>query len=114
MKDQINSITKGASFGVHKVGQICKYLDKQATEHLVHAFVSSRLDYCNSLLYGLFKYDIAKQQCIQNSAARLVSQTKYRDHIKPVLQQLHWLPIFQGIVFKILLITFKFLHGLAP
>ncbi|XP_072023301.1 uncharacterized protein [Amphiura filiformis] len=75
MKDHLKSVTRSASFAVYKIGQICKYLDSNSTERLVHAFVSSRLDSCNSLLFGLPKHDIAKLQRIQNSAARLITVT---------------------------------------
>ncbi|XP_072018357.1 uncharacterized protein [Amphiura filiformis] len=116
MKEHVKALTRSASFAIYKIGKICKYLDSKSTERLVHAFVSSRLDCCNcnSLLVGLPKYEIAKLQRIQNSAARLVSRAKYRDHMKPVLYDLHWLPIEQRIVYKVLLITFKALHDLAP
>ena len=81
---------------------------------LVHAFVSSRLDYCNSLLYGLPNESLKKLQHVQNAAARIVTHTRKCDHITPVHCKLHWLPIEERIVFKILLLTFKCLNGLAP
>ena len=114
MKENLKSVTTSASFAIYKIGQICKNLDSKATERLVHAFVSSRLDCCNSLLFGLPKCDIAKLQRIQNSAARLVSRTKYRDHMTPVLEALHWLPVEYRIEYKIMLLTFKALHDFAP
>ena len=60
---------------------------------LIHAYVTSRLDGCNSILYGLPDTVIGKLQLIQNAAARLVTRTKPREHILPILQELHWLPI---------------------
>jgi hypothetical protein len=114
MKDQISAIAKSAHFALHKISQICVYLDQKATERLVHAFVSSRLDYCNSLLCGLPARDIAKLQRVQNSAARLVAHTKYRDHISPVLRSLHWLPVEKRIDFKMLILTHKALSGNSP
>ena len=55
-----------------------------------------------------------QMQCIQNYAAHLVTNTHKYDHIQPVLKHFHWLPVKQCIVFKILLITYIAVHGLAP
>lgn len=76
------------------------------------AFSEERV--CNSLLYGLPDVHIAKLQRVQNAAARLVVGLPRFCHITPVLCDLHWLPIRYRIHFKILLLTFKCLHGLAP
>jgi len=86
----------------------------EAAKTLVHAFVSSRLDYCNSLLYGIGDGLLTKLQTVQNAAARVVTGTRKFDHITPVLRQLHWLPVRQRITFKLSMITFKCLDGLAP
>ena len=77
-------------------------------------FVTSKLDNCNSLLAGLPQYLLDKVQRVQNAAARLVSCTRKYDRISPVLKELHWLPVKQRIVFKILLLTYKALNALAP
>ena len=87
--------------------RIRKHLSRKSTETLIHAFVSSRLDYCNSLLYGLPQVQIEKLQRVQNAAARLIFKEPKFSHITPVLYQLHWLPIKYRIEFKILLFTFK-------
>ena len=76
--------------------------------------MSSKLDYCNSFLYGIPKYQMDKLQRVLNCAARVVACVGRRKHITPTLIALHWLPIDERIEFKILLLTFKALHGLAP
>ena len=81
---------------------------------IIHAFVSSRLDYCNSLFTCLNKKELTRLQYVQNSAARLLTSTNRKSHITPVLKSLHWLPIVYRVQFKILVLTFWALHGQAP
>ncbi len=83
-------------------------------EKLVHAFLTSRLDYCNALLGGCPASSINKLQVVQNAAARVLTRSRKYDHITPILQSLHWLPIKFCINYKILLLTYKALNGLAP
>ena len=80
----------------------------------MHIFIISKLDYCNSLLYGCRKTQLKKLQYVQYTAARIVTQTRKFDHITPVLLDLHWLPVSYRIVFKILLLVFKSLNNLSP
>ena len=112
LTQHVIKICQSAAVAVYKIGQIRKYLDLKTTERLIHAFVTSRLDFCNSLLYGLPQYLIGKLQRVQNSAARLTAGK--RDHVSDILRELHWLPINERIEYKLLLITYKCVHGLAP
>jgi len=83
-------------------------LAAQAAETLIHSLVTSKVDYCNSLLYGVPNQLIQKLQSVQNAAARPLTYTNKLEHIKPLLKQLHWLPVELRIQYKILLMTFKF------
>ena len=76
--------------------------------------MTSRIDYCNLLLYGQPKSILQHLQSVLNSAARLIHLSSRYEHVTPLLIQLHWLPIEQRITFKIAVITFKVLHGSAP
>ena len=79
----------------------------------MHAFVISRLLYCNGILAGCLNNSIKMLQLIQNAAARVLTGTAKRDHISPVLASLHWLPVMFRIQFKILLMTHKALNSKA-
>ena len=114
MSRQVKKITKAASQSLYIVGKLRKYLNRNTTATLIHAYVTSRLDYCNSLLYALPIYQLENLQRIQNSAARLIFKRHPRDHISPVLKELHWLPIKFRIQYKLLLITFKVLKFETP
>ena len=90
------------------------FFSRRSTETLIHAFVSSRVDYCNSLLYGLPAYQLNKLQRVQNAAARLIFQETKYCHVRPLLYNMHWLPAEFRIDFTILLLTYKAINGLAP
>ena len=114
MKGQVNQITRSCYAHIRAFSHIRKYLTKDATERLVNAFVTSRLDNNNSLLYGIPDYLLDKLQLIQNNAARLIAQKKKSEHISPTLFDLHWLPVKYRIQYKVLLLAFKSQHGKAP
>ena len=80
----------------------------------MHALVITRIDCCNSLLNGLSVAVFEKLQRVQHACARVILIRSKRDHVTPMLLELHWLPVKCRITFKTLLLTFKCLHGLAP
>ena len=114
MKSHIGQICRSANFHLCRIALVRKYLSQPATEQLVHAFITSRIDSCNSLLLGLPKYQINRIQRVQNIAARIVTRSKITFHITPILYQLHWLPVSERIVFKILVLIYKSIHRLGP
>ena len=114
MSTQVSTICKSMLFQLRKISSIRNYLTQSVTQTLVTSLILSRLDYCNSLLSGITAENLSKLQLIQNHAARLIKRTKKHDHITPVLVELHWLPVRQRIDYKVALICFKCLNGIAP
>ena len=110
----MTKICSAAFYHLYNIRKIRKYLTKECTETLIHAFISSKLDYCNSLLYGAPHYLLQEMQCVQNAAARYIFQGSKFSHVTPQLRSLQWLPVTQRIHFKLLLIMFKAIHGHAP
>ena len=111
---QINSICSSAFRFLRNLASIRKYLSKNNLRILVQSIIVSRIDNCNSLLYGVLALNLNKLQKLQNACARLIYGKKKSDHVSPLLHELHWLPIRQRIVFKILLFVFKFYQNVAP
>ena len=90
--------------------QTRRYLDNPTCAKLINSLVTSRLDYNNSLLYGLPASAVSRLQSVQNHAARLLTRTGYRNHIVPVLRDMHWLPVTERLKYKILVIVYKCLN----
>uniref|UniRef100_A0A3B3HT18 Reverse transcriptase domain-containing protein n=1 Tax=Oryzias latipes TaxID=8090 RepID=A0A3B3HT18_ORYLA len=110
----INLVVKSSFFHLRQLAKVKPLLSRHDFEILIHAFISTRLDYCNALYVGLSQKLLARLQLVQNAAARLLTGTRKQEHITPILASLHWLPVRLRIDFKILLFVFKCLHGLAP
>ncbi|XP_070409963.1 uncharacterized protein [Nothobranchius furzeri] len=113
-KSQVKQVCRISFFHLRNIAKIRSILSKSDAEKLVHAFITSRLDYCNSLLSGSPQNLVKSLQLVQNAAARVLMRIKKRDHISPVLASLHWLPVKFRIDFKILLLTYKALNNQAP
>jgi len=114
MEKQVTSTCRSAWFQLHQVGKIRNYLSGDQTKSIIHALVTSKLDQNNSLLVGIPETLSSKLQKVQNAAAKIVFRAKKYDHVTNLLRQLHWLPIQQRIVFKVLLLTYKCLNNEGP
>ena len=101
-------------FELCQLCQVGSSLTEEATKTLAHAFVSSRLDYCNSSLYGVNDGLLKKLHIVHNAAAHVVTAVRKFDHISPVLHELCWLPVRHRITIKLATIVYKCLHGLVP
>jgi len=110
MANHVASLCRSWFFQLRQLRLVRPSLTSEAAKTPEHTFVSSSLDYCNYLLYGVTDGLPKKLQAVQNSAARVVTGTRKFDHITPVFRYLHW----QRILFKLATIVFKCLHGLAP
>jgi fibrillarin-like rRNA methylase len=112
--NHVQNIVKASNFHIRALRHIRPYLNKEVANTVACSIVSTRLDYCNSLLYGTTAANIQKLQRIQNTLARVVVDARRRDSITPILQDLHWLPIEQRIMYKVALITHKVLQEQQP
>ena len=109
-EDHISYLRKICYLELRRISQIRQYLTEEATTKLVCTFILPRLDYCNSLLAASPDIILKKLQQIQNNAARLVKKCSKRDHITPILKDLHWLPIKHRIEYKIATLSFQCLN----
>jgi len=99
---------------MRQLRSIKQALTPDATRTLTHAFISSRLEYCNSILAGVSGQLLQKLQVVQNAATRLVTGARKCERMTPVLRELHWLPIRRRIIFKTAVLAYKCQHGASP
>lgn len=114
LRQQVNSVVKSCNIQLRILWSIRRFLDIDSAKTLAISLVLSKLDYCNSIYYGLPKTLINQLQRVQNSAARFVLNMRKTDHISEALKRLHWLPVRFRIEYKIALITFKTLNSNGP
>lgn len=110
----IKELTQTSFFHLRNIAKLRSIVSQPELEQIIHAFISSRLDYCNSLFTCLSKSSLDHLQLIQNAAARLLTRSSRTTHITPILSSLHWLPIKFRIHFKVLLFIYRAMHGQAP
>uniref|UniRef100_A0A3B4GUP3 Meiosis 1 associated protein n=1 Tax=Pundamilia nyererei TaxID=303518 RepID=A0A3B4GUP3_9CICH len=111
---QVSAVVRSSFYQLRLISKAKQYVLHKDLEKLIHAFVTSRLDYCNSLCFVLPSALLHRLQTVQNAAARILTRTGKFACITPVLADLHWLLIKYRIQFKILLLTFKMSNNTAP
>ena len=111
MECQISSVTRKVYYNLRRIAKIKQYLTPSACANAINSTVISRLDFHNGLLLGLPAKALSRLQLAQHNAARVLTGTKRAEHITPVLQKLHWLPVQQRVAFKVLTTIQKALHS---
>jgi hypothetical protein len=99
---------------LRQIRSIRQFVPKRVLESLVVSLVLNRLDYGNAVLAGLPGNLLDRLQSVMNAAARLICSARKYDHVTPLLRDLHWLRIQQRIEFKLAVLVYRCLHGMAP
>jgi hypothetical protein len=114
MTRQVNSIISSVNLQLRNIKRIQRFLNQTTKHQVVRALILSRMDYCNSLLYGIQYKDLRRLQSLQHKAAKLIFNAPRRSSPRPLMHTLHWLPIANRITYKICLLVFKCLNKCAP
>ena len=114
MKQHIAKTVAVCFYHIRRLRQIRSRVGQEVTQQLVMAFITSRLDYCNSLLAGLPRSTLEPLQRVLNAAARLVFGLGRFDHVTPSLIQLHRLPVIYRVKFKLCCIIHAIYYGRSP
>ena len=114
MKKQLSQTISACSFYLRNINHISRFLPRPTKERVVNAIITSRLDYCNALLYGTSAVNIVPLQRIHDADARLITRSSRSDSATPLLREPHWLPIVCRVDFKLLVFTYKATHNDAP
>ncbi|XP_060542108.1 uncharacterized protein LOC132710271, partial [Pantherophis guttatus] len=114
LEEHMMAVARGAFYQVRLIRQLRPFLDQDFLCTVTQALVTSRLDYCNALYMGLPLGCTWRLQLVQNAAAQGIVGATGCSHVTPLLRELQWLPVVFQVRFKVLVTTFKALHGLGP
>uniref|UniRef100_A0A8C6PJA8 Reverse transcriptase domain-containing protein n=1 Tax=Nothobranchius furzeri TaxID=105023 RepID=A0A8C6PJA8_NOTFU len=114
MDPRVNHMVKTCFYQLRSLFKLKPILNRRHLETTIHAFITSRLDYSNAILFGISKAALSRLQLIQNATARFLTNTGHRQPITPILARLHLLTVHYRMRLKIVLFVFKALNGLAP
>ena len=113
MKQHISSLFRSTFLALRRIASIRPFLSNSSIEKLVASMITSRLDYCSATFAGVANEQIACIQKIQN-ATRLILNKSKRDHVTPLLKELHWLPVKYRIQYKLATLAFRHFDGILP
>ena len=114
MNAHVSNIARTCNFELHRLTSICRFLTSTATVTLVSAFVLSRSDYCNSLLFGSTHDVTSHLQHIQNYAVRAILRVPKSSSITTHLKSLHWFPVKVRSTYKIACLCYHCHSSTAP
>ena len=112
--NHVNEVVSSSYFHIRTIDKLKAYMSKDDLESYVHSIISSKLDYCNVVLYGVNKSVVNKLQKLQNAAARLIFKLPKYCSVTDKIRQLHWLRVEERIVYKIILFVYKFFTSNGP
>ena len=111
----VDQLVSRCFYQLRRIKSSIRALPTEAAKTVVNSFVVSRIDYCNSLLAGAPQYQLDRLQAVMNTAARLIYGVGKFDRIQHLISdRLHWLPVHKRVQFKLCLLAYKAVHGLAP
>jgi len=103
----VSTVARSCNYHAQDIRHIRHLLTTELAQTLACSLILSRIDYCNAVIHGTSTGTIQKLQRVEYSAARIVLQASRRSHAKPLLHQLHWLPVQQWITYKLAVLTYK-------
>ena len=114
LRSHIDAVVSRCFAALRQLRSIRRYVTAPVLQTLVTSLLLTRLDFCNGLLFGLPANQIRRLQSVQNAAARLIFNLRRSEHISDALVNLYWLCIPERIRFKMAVLVYRVLHGLAP
>jgi len=113
MSTHITKVVAGCFPSIRQLHSVRRSLSQESFTRLTIAVVLSRLDYCSGALAGLPASQLSWLQSVLHAAARLIHCVRRHNHLTPLLQQLHWLPVPEHVNFKLCFLVYHCLHGLG-
>ena len=114
MSSQVSYVIKCMHLEIGRINKIRHLIPKKTAEILVNSLVLTKLDYCNSLLANISKDNLNRLQMVQNYAAKIIFRKNKYDHVTPLLNELHWLPVDKRIMYKICTLVYNVLNTDCP